>query len=126
MKTFRFKDFQVYKDAKKFRKTVRHFLEKFPDQERYRLEDQVQRSLFSVLLNIAEGSAKKSDKDFARFLGISIGSMNEIIAAFDLAHDDGFITMEDQQLLEQEAEIVTKQLGSFIKTLTYRQPNATS
>ena len=126
MKTFRFKDFQVYKDAKKLRRTVLKFLQKFPSEEKYRLVDQIHRSCLSIILNIAEGSAKKSDKDFARFLEMGIASTSELIAAFDVALEDGIITQEDMSLIEVEAEIVAKQLGSFLKILHKPQPKANS
>ncbi|MDD5055437.1 MAG: four helix bundle protein [Candidatus Peribacteraceae bacterium] len=117
MKTFRFRDFQVYKDARKFRSKVGAILKQFPQSEKYRLVDQVHRSCLSVLLNVAEGSAKHSDLDFARFLEMSIGSLNELVAGFDAAIDDQFITEEQRKAIEIEAENLIKQLGGFIKTL---------
>ena len=129
MKTFRFKDFQVYKDAKKLRRTVLKLLQKFPSEEKYRLVDQIHRSCLSIILNIAEGSAKKSDKDFARFLEMGIASTSELIAAFDVALEDRVIMQEDMSLIEAEAEIVAKQLGSFLKILhkpAIKQPKANS
>lgn len=40
----------------------------FPNHERFGLISQMQRSAVSIPSNIAEGSAKTSNKDFARFL----------------------------------------------------------
>lgn len=50
---------------------------KLPEEEKFALANQIQRAAVSVPSNIAEGSAK-SKKDFARFLGISLGSLYEI------------------------------------------------
>ena len=50
----------------------------FPNQERFGLTSQMQRSAVSIPSNIAEGSAKSSNKDFARFLEMSIGSSYEL------------------------------------------------
>ncbi|MDD4287622.1 MAG: four helix bundle protein [Candidatus Peribacteraceae bacterium] len=117
MKTFRFRDFQVYRDARKFRKKVASILKLFPTTERYRLVDQIHRSCLSVLLNIAEGSAKRSDADFARFLEMSICSLNECVAGFDTAYDDALVTEEIRLDVEKAAELLVKQLGGFIKSL---------
>ena len=117
MDTFRFKEFEVYKDAKEFRRMIKSFLEKFPPEERYALKDQINRSCLSVLLNIAEGSAKMSDREFARFLETAIASLNEVVAGFDMAHDDGIISMEELMLVEQKGGSIAKQLGGFMKKL---------
>jgi len=115
--TFRFRQFKVYQDAKIFRRLVVEMLNKFPIREHFALQKQIDRASLSVVLNIAEGSAKSSDKEFARFLEISIASANEAVAAFDIAQDDRIITQDDFDLLEKEAANVVKQLGGFKKTL---------
>jgi four helix bundle protein len=50
----------------------------FPKDERYGLTSQIRRAAASVPGNIAEGCAKESNKDFSRFLQISLGSANEL------------------------------------------------
>ena len=117
MDTFRFRKFEVYKDAKKFRRFVQELIKKFPASEKFGLVDQINRACRSILLNIAEGSAKKSDKDFARYLEMSIASVSEVVAGFDLAHDDQIITSEDFERVEMDAGNIAKQLGGFIKSL---------
>ncbi|MBU0767295.1 four helix bundle protein [Patescibacteria group bacterium] len=115
--TFRFRQFKVYQDAKIFRKLVVEMLNKFQIERKFALLNQIDRASISIVLNIAEGSAKKSDKEFARFLEISIASANEVVAAFDIAQDDRIITQKDFDLIEREAANVVKQLGGFKKTL---------
>ena len=62
----------------------------FPSHERFGLISQMQRSAVSIPSNIAEGSAKNSNKDFASFLEISIGSSYELetqlIVSFNLKY----------------------------------------
>ena len=77
------------------------------------------------MLNIAEGSAKNTDKDFAKYLDNAVGSLNEVIAGFDAAVDDGLVTLEISKALEAEAEVLGKQIGSFIQTLRRKLPQAT-
>ena len=67
----------------------------FPSHERFGLISQMQRSAVSIPTNIAEGSAKTSNKDFARFLEISSGSAfeleTELIVSFNLKYIDAVI-----------------------------------
>ena len=116
MNIFRFKEFDVYKRAKKFRRICRRIILEFP-QNQQSLTRQIDRALISISLNIAEGSAKLSDKDFARFLEMSIASMNEVVAGFDLARDDQLISDQEVEVIEREANDIAKQLGGFLKKL---------
>lgn len=115
MKTFRFKDFEIYKQAKLFRGFIRQYLHQFPDNEKFRLSDQIHRASLSIVLNIAEGSAKRSDKDFGRFLEMAIASVNEVVAAFDLAADDKIISAGDFAEIENQAENLARQIGGFLR-----------
>lgn len=50
----------------------------FPAEEKFALIDQMRRSAQSVPMNIAEGNAKRSQKDKARYFEIGIGSLDEL------------------------------------------------
>ena len=115
MDTFRFFQFQVYKDAKSLYQEILIVSEKI--KRNNSLKDQVNRSALSIILNIAEGSAKKSDKDFARYLQISLGSANELVACLNLMYNMGYLNKELYIKLFKLAELVAKQLGGFIKKL---------
>ena len=119
MNIFRFLDFQVYKDSKKFYKSIFQLTKMFP-KETWDLIDQLRRAALSICLNIAEGCAKKSDRDFARFLSNSLGSVNECVAGLDCALEIGLIKPETFSQLEKEAESIANQLGGFIKKLQNR------
>ena len=49
----------------------------FPKEERYGISSQLTRAAVSIPSNIAEGSSRKSEKDYNRFLEISLGSTFE-------------------------------------------------
>ena len=51
--------------------------EHFPSAERFGLAAQARRAAFSAAANIVEGSAKRGSAEFARYLDMSIGSLNE-------------------------------------------------
>ena len=66
----------------------------FPNQERFGLTSQMQRSAVSIPSNIAEGSAKSSNKDFSRFLEMLIGSLFELETQLILATRLNYIESE--------------------------------
>lgn len=110
---FRFRDFPVYQEARKFRIKAKALSRKFPVKEQYVLTPQLWRALDSVLLNIAEGSERYSDKDFSHFLNNSFTSLGEVVSCFDLAFDDGYITKKELDDISTDAEALGKQLKAF-------------
>jgi four helix bundle protein len=73
--------------------------------------DEIERALNSIVLNIAEGSADKSDAEFARFLSISMRSIYETVAGFDLATIYEYIDENLNQSIEGKAYALVKQLA---------------
>ena len=116
MRTFRFLDFKVYQEAKNFHREIVDIIKAFP-REYFYLADQLKRSSLSVILNIAEGSAKRSDKDFNRYLENSLGSANEAVACLDVALSVNVIKEEKFSGLIARAESIKKQLGGFSRKL---------
>ena len=116
MQTFRFLDFNVYKDSKNFYKTVVSVTKEFPHIFED-LKKQLIRAALSILLNIAEGSAKKSDKDFNRYIENALGSVNESVAVLDIAFDNKLISDNSFKATIELAEQIAKQLGGLSKKL---------
>jgi len=65
-----FRDLKVWKNAMLLAKAVYSFTDKFPSDERFGLTSQVRRAAVSIESNIAEGSARRSKKDFQHFVGM--------------------------------------------------------
>ena len=85
----------------------------FPSNERFGLISQMQRSAVSIPSNIAEGSAKTSNKDFARFLEISVGSAFELETQLIVSHNLKYIdTVVYENLLNKISEI-QKMINGF-------------
>ena len=83
----------------------------FPQHERFGLMSQMQRAAVSIPTNIAEGSAKTSNKDFARFLEISIGSLlemeTELTIALNLKYIDSMIFEKIQNEIIELQKMIT-------------------
>ena len=110
---FRFKNFRVYQGAKDYCKFCRRIIEQEIEQQDKGLSSQLGRALNSIVLNIAEGSADNSDTEFARFIGMSIRSVYESVAGFDLALLYEYIDTDLNQTVEEKAHNLVRQLASF-------------
>ena len=116
-KNFRFHDWSVYKESKEIVTIIMKLVQHLPAQYRFEFGNQILRSSLSIVLNIAEGSGKGTDKDFNRFLSIALGSVNETFAAIDVFRENGLITNEEFQDVSKKLESVSNQLGGFKKKL---------
>ena len=83
----------------------------FPNHERFGLMSQMQHAAVSIPTNIVEGSAKTSNKDFARFLEISIGSLleleTEITIALNLKYIDSLVFENIQNKIIELQKMIT-------------------
>ncbi|MGB6268323.1 MAG: four helix bundle protein [Olleya sp.] len=90
---------------------------KFPESEKFGLTNQLRRASVSIPSNIAEGSSRKSNKDFARFLQITLGSAYEIETQLLIASDLNFIDEEELNSLLKNLESIIKMTSKFKSTL---------
>lgn len=90
---------------------------KFPTEEKFCLASQIRRAAISVPLNIAEGSAKRTKKDFASFIRIALGSLMETMTCLDISLEQKYITKNEYekfQLLIQELYFKLISLDKFL------------
>jgi four helix bundle protein len=73
-----FRKYDIWTDSMALVNDVYTFVETFPNTEKYGLRSQITRSAVSIPSNIAEGASRNSEKDFARFLEIALGSAFEL------------------------------------------------
>ena len=85
----------------------------FPTSERWRLVDQISRAVVSVPGNIAEGQGRGTSKDFAQFLAIARGSLNETETYLLLAVRLGYLTTDKIEPVLALLTEVSKMLGSL-------------
>ena len=84
----------------------------FPRDEMYRLTSQLTRAVVSVPANIAEGNARGTPRDYARFVGIAKGSLMETETFLFLAIRLGYISKDDARpalaLLTEVSKMLTR------------------
>jgi len=88
-----FKKFEVWKKSHELTLLVyKDILPKFPKSEQFDLLSQTKRSAYSVPLNIVEDCGRFTEKDFAHFLDIALGSVQELEYACYLAKTSAILT----------------------------------
>ena len=78
--TFNYEKLDVTRNIQKLIVSIYEITSTFPSEERFGLVSQIRRASVSVLLNIAEGSSRRSRAEFSRFISIAIGSLVEVDA----------------------------------------------
>lgn len=102
---------------------VKHLYEltaKFPKEEKFGLTSQIRRACTSIPVNIAEGSARRSDRELQQFLYISLGSASELDTLLMLSLELGFITSDELEISKQQLDLVFKLLLGFIQVVKGR------
>ena len=108
-----FKNIEVWKLSYDLSLQIYEYSKSFPENERYGLTSQLRRAVLSIPINVAEGAGRSSNKDFAHFVQIAIGSANEVECELMLAKDLHFITEEIFKDLSAKLVKVRVMLYSF-------------
>ena len=109
----RFTDIRVWQQAHKLTLDVYRHTRSFPKDEIYGVTSQMRRAASSIGANIAEGSKKRTNKDYARFLNTAEGSLAETEYFLILSRDLSYLKREDADLLIVECNDLAKRLGAL-------------
>jgi len=88
---------------------------RMPKEEVFGLTNQIKRSVVSIPANIAEGCGKYSNKGFANFLQVSLGSTNETEYYLLLIKDLKYIKQEEYINLWENINQIKAMLISLIE-----------
>jgi four helix bundle protein len=108
------KDLDIWKTGITLVNAVYKLTAKYPKEEMYGLSSQMRRAAISFPANIAEGAARNSNKEFIRFLYISLGSLSELETHIVIAKRLEYDTDVD---LDELIVLLRKKLLNFIKYL---------
>lgn len=90
-----YKKYDVWKNAHELVLLIfSDVIKDMPNSERFDLTSQMKRAAYSIPLNIAEGCGRNTDKDFAHFLDMALGSTQELEYTLQLCFDLQFISTE--------------------------------
>ena len=113
----RYKDLKFWQLSRVFCKDIYLITKSFPSDEKFGLTSQLRRASVSIPSNIAEGASRVSNKDFARFLRISLGSCYEIETQLLISCDLDFIKKEELEKIQHTLDQIIKMMARFISTL---------
>lgn len=88
------KELDVWKKGMDLVEMVYSISNSFPEAERFGLTSQIRRAAISIPSNIAEGAARKSDKELLQFVSIALGSLAEIETQYLIAIRLGFLKID--------------------------------
>ncbi len=112
-----FKKLHVWQKAHALTLSVDRASKRIRGSQYLSLRHQMFRAAASIPANIAEGRRKTSEKEFARFLGIALGSASELENHLILARDTGVILEDEFVSLVDQTITVRKMLYALLKRL---------
>ena len=114
---FRFERIEAWQLARSFNKSVYRAARGFPKEEMFALTSQIRRASVSISSNIAEGSGRNSDADFAHFLEIGYGSLMEVVSQLYIALDEKYLGESEFRVLADEADVLASKIVALSKAL---------
>ena len=108
---------EVWKKSMSLTKDIYKATAAFPKSEEYGLTSQLRRASVSVPSNLAEGAARRGNKEFKQFMNIAQGSLSELDTQLELAHMLGYLESQTHQNLTQEVTSISKMLFGLASSI---------
>ena len=122
MSTFkRFEDIKAWQKARVLSRDIYSITKQGEFSKDYDLRSQIRRSGVSIMTNIAEGQGRRTDKDFANFLNISLGSIAETKSHIYLALDLEYINQPVFEDVYQKLDEIGKMVFALSNHLRTEQ-----
>lgn len=117
----RWEKLDVWRQADEMAYQVYLKTKEFPREEMFGLTSQLRRAALSVPTNIVEGYSRKGDRELARFLNISLGSMGEAKYLIYFSHRLAYLKDEDFTVLKSGYDNLGRSLWKFYEVVAGRQ-----
>lgn len=112
-----FRQYEVWKNAISFTTEIYKLTTTFPTSEKFGLVNQLHRATVSIASNIVEGASRTSEKDFAHFLEISLGSSFEVETQLLISRNLNYISEDEYLAVIKNVTVLQKQLNQFINKI---------
>lgn len=114
---FGFEELELWKIVRRFKNNIQELTKQFPNEERFRLTDQIIRSSRSINALIVEGHGRFTYPDQIHFCIQARGSLFETINHLTDALDENYLDTEQFNLLKNEAKSIEKILNGYLSYL---------
>jgi four helix bundle protein len=112
---------EVWNKAVEFVVTIYKETAEFPKEEKFGLTSQVRRAAVSVPANIAEGAARQTSREFARFLSIAQGSASELETELLIAQRLGYLEQNSYRKLYDELNTIARMIVGLSQHLKRKE-----
>ncbi|WP_223608044.1 four helix bundle protein [Chryseobacterium sp. OSA05B] len=112
-----FKNLNIWKLSIELADEIYTVTDSFPKSEEFGLKSQLRRCAVSVASNIAEGSSRSSNKDFNRFLEISLGSLYELQTQVIISNNRQYFESSKNEIIENKITELQRMISGFQKNL---------
>lgn len=108
-----YKNLHIWQDGIKLARRIYEITSTFPANEKYGIVSQMTRAAISIPSNIAEGAGRNSNKDFANFLSIAMGSLFELHTQIVICEQIGYIDSETVKEIDQQIYTLQQQINTY-------------
>ena len=119
-----FKDLEVWRAGREFRKEMYALAKRLPDFEKFALANQLRRAATSVTANIAEGYGRFGYQENAQHCRQARGSVYELRDHLTTCIDEGFLDPAEGRRLETAALRVIQLLNGYLRSTLARKQAA--
>lgn len=113
-KIYAFTDLIVWQESHKLVLMIYTITRKFPKEEIFGLTSQMRRSAVSITSNIAEGFARRSNKEKLQFYAIARGSLVELESQLLVARDVNYLPVGDFENIYRQIVNSHQLINAFI------------
>ena len=117
-----YKNLHIWQEGINLARKIYEVTGHFPANEKYGIVSQMTRAAVSIPSNIAEGAGRNSNKDFANFLSIAIGSIFELHTQIAICEQIGYINEETTKQLEQQIYTLQQQITTYKRQIEGSAP----
>lgn len=119
MKTFR--DIFIWQKSMSLVTKIYTYTNHFPKEEVFGLTSQIRRCSVSIPSNVAEGFGRESNKEYLRFLNISLGSLFELQTQLEIAKNVQYLDEVKFNEIYEDTREIERMLVSFINKIKNTQ-----
>ncbi len=112
-----YENLDAWKESTNLAVNICQMTKTFPKEEIWGITSQLRRASISISSNIAEGSGRKSKKDFKQFVHMASGSLNEVETLLHICSRLDLLTAASYNELKESSERPGRLIGGLLRYL---------